>query len=96
MKEIDRDLRADFTRLADAFFQNLEREQRCEYGGWGLDDKRPFGNSDVEGDILEILGIPGSQRSEELDEYASELYAGLGDWLCAEWQRLRSLEANRG
>ena len=29
-----------------------------EWGGWGLDDKRPFGNSDVVDDMAIILGVP--------------------------------------
>lgn len=29
--------------------------QDCEYGAPEIDPKRPYGNSDVEGDILEIL-----------------------------------------
>lgn len=28
----------------------------CEYGAPAIDSKRPYGNSDVEGDIAEILG----------------------------------------
>lgn len=28
----------------------------CEYGAPAVDPKRPYGNSDVEGDIAEILG----------------------------------------
>lgn len=30
--------------------------QDCEYGAPEIDPKRPYGNSDVEGDIAEILG----------------------------------------
>lgn len=77
----------DLEKLADAFFANL-RTGNVEYGGWGLDDKRPFGNSDVEGDILEIIGWePEKNDSYEQREYASELYAELGDYVAAEWQR---------
>jgi hypothetical protein len=28
----------------------------CEYGAIGIDPKRPFGNSDVNGDMLEMIG----------------------------------------
>ena len=30
--------------------------EECEYGAPAIDCKRPYGNSDVEGDIAEILG----------------------------------------
>ncbi len=45
----------DLAILADAFFDNL-KISNCEYGGIGLDCKRPFGNSDVESDMLELIG----------------------------------------
>lgn len=41
--------------LAAAFFDGLHIDD-CEYGGIGLDPKRPFGNSDVNADILEMIG----------------------------------------
>jgi hypothetical protein len=48
-------LDGDMHKLAVAFFANLGRDN-CEYGAIGVNCKRPFGNSDVEGDILEIIG----------------------------------------
>lgn len=33
----------------------------CEYGAPGIDPKRPYGNSDVEYDIAEILDVPAEQ-----------------------------------
>lgn len=44
----------DLKILATAFFKELFISD-CEYGAIGIDCKRPFGNSDVEGDILEKL-----------------------------------------
>lgn len=44
----------DLMVLAGAFFRELTISN-CEYGAIGLDCKRPFGNSDVEGDMLELL-----------------------------------------
>ncbi len=76
-------------RLADAFFENLERNERCEYGGWGLDDKRPFGNSSVESDIAEIIGIeydPNEDEREEFHAYLNELYDDLGHYLKYMWK----------
>lgn len=77
-----------FDKLSRAFFKNLEREGYCEYGGIGLDDKRPFGNSDVEGDILEIIGVEmtgddgdGPCWSSSQREYAAGLYDALIPWL---------------
>jgi len=60
--------------LADAFYENL-RIDNCEFGGIGLDCKRPFGNSNVEYDILEIIGIdPTIENEEEWEAYARYLY----------------------
>jgi hypothetical protein len=49
----------------------------CEYGAPAIDSKRPYGNSNVEGDIAEILGweykedpwdgIPDDVRAEAAD-----------------------------
>ena len=62
--------------LADAFFVHLQID-RTEFGGIGLDCKRPFGNSYVEEDILEIIGLVSEGENEDddcLNEYARELY----------------------
>jgi hypothetical protein len=78
---------ADMLILEIAFFQNLQRDN-CEYGGIGVDCKRPFGNSDVEGDILEMLDIvkagdDGEDEcwSSEQRAYAAGLYDSLIPWL---------------
>lgn len=77
----------DMEKLERAFFQNMERDN-CEYGGIGLDSKRPFGNSDVEGDILEIIGAtPDGDDghaicfSSKQRAYAAAMYGGLIKWL---------------
>lgn len=59
-----------------------------EYGGWGLDGKRPFGNSYVEGDILEIIGWEpiGDEYTQDQEEYASDLYGDLGEYLRQQWR----------
>jgi hypothetical protein len=41
----------------------------CEFGSPAIDCKRPFGNSDVIGDMAEILGY----------EYESDMYEDEGD-----------------
>lgn len=73
--------------LEKAFFDNLQRDN-CEYGAIGVDCKRPFGNSDVEADILEMLGIKmegdegyGKCWSSGQREYAAALYGHLIPWL---------------
>lgn len=70
----------DLAKLSNAFFDNLTIV-RMEYGGVGLDPKRPFGNSDVEADILEIIGWEpqgddgyGECYASAQREYASLLY----------------------
>lgn len=72
-----RDKEKDLKILADAFFAGLFISD-CEYGAIGIDCKRPFGNSNVEGDILAMLkwevedesaGYSSKQR-----DYARSLY----------------------
>ena len=79
--------------LAQAFFDNLERRD-IEYGGWGLDDKRPFGNSLVEPDLAEIIGWnrdeiwePGGNGDFDLNkaDYLHDLYSDLGPYLKFKW-----------
>lgn len=90
-----RDRNADLLKLADAFFENLERG-RGEYGGWGQDDKRPFGNSDTDYDIAEIIGLTLPDYDTEYDsyivhtDYCRELYSNLGDFLKTTWKQLRA------
>lgn len=86
-KRIDRNRDADMLKLEKAFFQNLQRDD-CEYGAIGVDCKRPFGNSDVQGDILELVGAKpeGDDGDSECwasyqRDYADELYDGLIEWL---------------
>ena len=39
--------------------------QDAEFGAPSIDPKRPYGNSDVYGDIAEILGVPRSEWDDE-------------------------------
>lgn len=77
----------DMIILVEAFFRNLQRDN-CEYGGIGIDAKRPFGNSDVEGDILDMLDqLPegddgeGPCWSSKQRQYAAALYDNLIPYL---------------
>ena len=74
----------DMLKLENAFFQNLMMTEG-EFGGVGLDCKRPFGNSSVEGDILKIIGAKpeGEEEywSDEQKNYARDLYYDLPKWL---------------
>lgn len=83
-----RDRRADMLVIADAFFENLRRDD-CEYGGWGIDPKRPFGNSYVDGDMCEMLWGRDREFTEDETDYAASLYDDLGEFLRKEWQRFR-------
>ena len=86
-KSLGRDLEEDLSKLADAFFENLQIDD-CEFGGIGVDCKRPFGNSNVEGDILEIIGVKGSHYRDEWTRYARSLYhQGLIPYLRKEWKK---------
>ena len=79
-----RDREADMKVVARMLLTNLKRDS-CEYGGWGLDPKRPFGNSDPERDILRELGVEPDDDDEEYTNrqisYAASLYDELGPWL---------------
>lgn len=46
----------------------------CEFGSPAIDCKRPYGNSDVISDILEILGIPYDGENEALKYFACKLH----------------------
>ena len=61
-----RNINEDLEKLSQAFFKHLQLDDSCEFGSIGLDCKRPFGNSDVERDILEIIGV---QPNPDLDDY---------------------------
>jgi hypothetical protein len=70
-----RSINKDLNKLALAFFNNLQYDRYGEFGGIGLDDKRPFGNSYVEGDILDIIDWRNEDSdTDEQKEYARELY----------------------
>lgn len=88
----------DLAKLADAFFENIEYDSGCEYGSIGVDCKRPFGNSDVEGDVLEIIGqAPDGDDGDHAcwssgqREYASRLYQNeLVPYLRTQWSARKS------
>lgn len=78
---MERNEQEDLKKLAKAFYENLEYSDGCEYGSVGTDCKRPFGNSDVEGDILELIewepeGDDGEDEcySSKQRDYARKLY----------------------
>lgn len=91
---------SDLYVLAAAFYSNLQIDN-CEYGAIGVDCKRPFGNSDVEADILEMLGCApagddGQDKcwSSEQREYAADLYTRkLIPFLQNRWEDLTLLRA---
>lgn len=92
-----RDEQKDLKKLADAFFAELFISD-CEYGGIGLDPKRPFGNSSVERDMLELLDAEPEGDGDEADafsddqcEYVRGLYhEKLIPYLRRRWQELNS------
>lgn len=88
---------ADMPKLAQAFFANLVRGP-WEYGSIGLDVKRPFGNQDVEADILKTIGA--EMEGDDGDEacwssaqrkYAASLYEGLIPYLQKEYLKDQKL-----
>lgn len=95
MKYKDRSWEDDMAKLADAFFDHLQLDKRSySPGGWGLDVKRPFGNSgDISPDIFDIIGIDYNwferklclDDQEELKTYVKYLYEDLGEYLKMKW-----------
>ncbi len=86
-----------FETLADAFFENLEYSN-IEFGGLGLNAKRPFGNSSVEPDLAEIvfgdrnvIYDPNQEGfyDEDKASYLRWLYFNLGEYLQKRWQELQ-------
>jgi len=61
----------DLQILANAFFKELTIIN-MEYGGIGLDPKRPFGNSDVERDMLELLECKPEGDDGEAECFSSK------------------------
>ena len=82
-------LERDMLKLEKAFFQNLGwDENQPYYKTVGLDSKRPFGNQDMEDDILRIIGadMEGDDGEEACyssaqRSYAEALYGNLLEWL---------------
>jgi hypothetical protein len=75
-------------KLEVEFFNNVELHEGCYHGYIGTDAKRPFGNQDVEDDILEIIGATmegddgdGPCWSSKQRKYAMELFTALPDHL---------------
>ncbi len=93
--EDNEERKAEMEKLADAFMDNLQREE-CEYGGWGVDSKRPFGNSNVTGDIADILDIElpeyGSDEYDEMRAYLDGLYSDLGVFLRYKWLQFKEIK----
>jgi phage-related minor tail protein len=85
-------------KLADAFFDNLEIDN-VEFGGIGLDSKRPFGNSCVTDDILEIIGVEEPNENGYTDtqrDYADRLYREeLIPFLREKWTALREITSSK-
>jgi hypothetical protein len=50
--------------------------QDCEFGAPEINPKRPYGNSDVIPDILEILGLPydSENPNEALEDFAQKIH----------------------
>ena len=62
--------------LKEEHLQLLERAywewHDCEYGAPSMDPKRPYGNSDVTGDVAEIIGEQ-PKKCPHCDEFIYEL-----------------------
>jgi hypothetical protein len=72
-----RDRNSDIKKIADAVVANLGFID-AEFGGIGIDCKRPFGNSMAWFDLFEIIGLEPDREdgdySEEWFDYVSDIY----------------------
>lgn len=83
-----RDREADMMIIATAVIEGLSQDEG-EGNGWGCDSKRPFGFSDVDGSLVELLKIPVDDSTcDDAREYVAELYLGIGDFIRAKWATL--------
>jgi hypothetical protein len=58
--------------------QMVVRWGQVEFGAPEIDGKRPYGNSDVIGDMLKILGLPDAEeRPETLVDYLTTLHGSM-------------------
>ena len=68
----------EVTREHLKLLQNMwVRWDDCEYGAPAIDSKRPYGNSDVETDIVEILGW--EYEEDEWDGVPSDIRGAASD-----------------
>ena len=102
---MNRNEQQDLKTLANAFYKELSFIDGIEYGWVGLDCKRPFGNSQVEDDILDLLevgpenfeyGEPTYSNAQR--DYARTLYTEkLVPFLKEQWQKQNShFDKNNG
>jgi hypothetical protein len=87
---IRRDYKADMVELEMEFWNHLVQETNCI----GLDSNRPFGNRDVESDILEMIGeeMEGDDGDDKCwsssqRRYAGGMFAGLVPYLKQKYGR---------
>lgn len=85
-----RDRIADLLKLADKVMSEFEDGGDCHFG---LNGKRPFGNSGIAGDVIEIIGLEERDEDGETTEegyaYACGLWAEMPDFLRRAWKRMR-------
>jgi len=53
--------------------------QNCEFGAPEIDPKRPYGNSDVIGDMIEIFGKEVKRGIFKIDIEGKEYYITIGE-----------------
>ncbi len=77
------------TKLATAVFSHLRED--VGYQSIGLDPKRPFWNSDVYEDLLDILDFPLSEDPEKARNYVQSLWISLIPFLRQEWHKYQAM-----
>jgi hypothetical protein len=89
-----RDRFADLDKLADAVIGAMEDGGESFFG---LDGKRPFGFSDVDGSVLEITGAePEGMKdgypaySDDQRDYAADLWGDVLTHIKDRWREMRA------
>jgi len=85
-----RDIAVDTRNLANVVVANLRRTSEG-FGGIELDSKKPFGNSAVEADILELIGWAPVDEDTDRDlyrqqqSYARDVYDRVLPFIQTRW-----------
>lgn len=73
---------------------DFDWDDECEFGGVASDFKRPFGNSDVLGDVREILGrdVSADEAKRLVIELTAVVNLAIREYHECDWSFLEGVE----